>query len=499
MNKPKEFYQQIPLTFLSNLKLTPAESLVLSKIRSLESKKFGETCISRYDTIGQYLGMSEIAVSYAAKKLQKKGLLQVGEYSTPNARRSYLKTYYKKTTPPVDSAVVSNGTQSVYVKIPKEIVESTMINASNKLYYAVISHIRSKYDIDSQEPISFKHISFYLPLAKRKTVSDNIKKLQDLNIIDDLGYSIFSNEILKQEKSNAPRGKTKQSTLSPEEKDFLNNIDNDFYDNALEAIINSKTYNRATKKRHRNVSKHILDLPFLLEEEKELEIVNISRVGEQYDKAMQGINRTCNLDATNFEYNKAIFEKNSWDKIRKIDIQKKFINAHTSSINFACDHGYINQFPDEYFKDIYQHFPRVLENITSNKKTIQDILARIGIIDSPTLSWNEEIEQEFNTPFFKDILKEVLIKYEEERGNSPPISNYELSIIDIMSTNSIYYINLQNPTTFEKPVLNKLNSIINRFIQTDRSQQIPKQFLTNHCEDMNESPSQNCTELIYKT
>ena len=493
---PIEFYLSIPLNFLTILKLTPAEALVLAQIRYIEkqkSKTHGQTCISRYDTIGEYLGMTERAVSYAAKKLQDKGLLHVAEYHSPNARRSYLKTWYKKTLQPVDDALFFNGLQSIYVKIPNQIVKSTLLNASNKVYYALISNIRSKYDIDGDSPVSYKEISSYLPDAKRKTVSDNIKKLQEHNIIDELGYSIYNDTTIAQAHANAHRGKTKIATLSLEEKYLLNNVDSDSYDAYLNAILKSKAYYRSSVKRHKNKDKYILDLPFVFEEEEIIE--EISRVGELYTQSMQGIYNKCNLQPINFEQNKAIFEKESWDKIRKIDIEKQFISAHTSAINFACDHGYINQFPEEYFKDVYQYFPKVLENVTANKKIIEDTLIRIGVITPPTLSWDEEIEREFNTSFFQNILTDILNKFKQEKSNSLPVTSYELSIMDIMSSN---YIDLDNPSTFEKVAIKKLHIIIDRFKLSNRINEIPKEYLSHHCGNMNEFTSQNCAGAVYE-
>jgi len=401
-------YQIIHLSLIKEFQLTLAEVLVLSKIRSLENKKFQDTCIARYENIGSFIGMTERSVAYNVKKLQQKGLIQTGEYLNPNSpKKSYLKTWWKKTTDLVQDSI----SNSLYIKIPQEILESQVLNAANKFYFGLITYLRDKYNIDSTKSISYKDVAEYFP-CKKRTYYHNLDTLKRIGVLDELCYSKFNQEdVLQKIQSydcNAIRGR--QATLSIEEKKYLLTLEESAKKQFEQDTLQTKRINKQFNKKDRSII-HTLDLTFVETASHKTALVELKPVYNKYSEAMIQIRRSQGVVADDFEKANKEFKNSPYNLVKRTNRRKEFIIAHADAIRFAIDYRYMEQFQNNYFHSLYEYFPEVFDNLGYNTNKIQDHLVKIGVVKLTLLTWVEEFAKEFGYNFTSESLDKVVSSF----------------------------------------------------------------------------------------
>ena len=401
-------YQIIHLSLINEFQLTLSEVIVLSKIRSLENKRFQDTCIARYENIGSFIGMTERSVAYNVKKLQQKGLIQTGEYLNPNSpKKSYLKTWWKKSTDLVQDSI----SNSLYIKIPQEILESQVLNATNKFYFGLITYLRDKLDIDATKSISYKDVAKYFP-CKKRTYYHNLDMLKSIGVLDDLCYSKFNQEDVLQKiqayDCNAIRGR--QAALSIEEKSYLLTLDESLQKQFEKDTLFTKRMTKQSKKKE-NCSYHILDLPFVKTPSPQTTLVDLKPSHNRYYEAMTQIRRSHGVIADDFENANKEFKNSPYNLVKKTNRRKDFIIAHADAIRFAIDYKYMDQFQDNYFHSLYKYFPEVFDTLGSNTNKIQDHLVNIGVVKITLLTWGEEFTKEFGYNFSSERLDKVVSNF----------------------------------------------------------------------------------------
>ncbi|MGL5955370.1 MAG: hypothetical protein ACRC0X_02005 [Brevinema sp.] len=412
--------------------LTPVETLILEKYNSYaqtatKKSSYYKDPIVSYKRMAKHLGLTEKSVAVAMAKLQKKQFIKLKPFKTSNNNT----LWQKEITDKARHIRTENGSQSLFIKIPTEILELKALNPTQKILYATLLYL---YEVDSKlyenstdsicpitgtiikkslsKKIPYEHIRLYFNISK-VNYPQVLRQLYSLGFVDRVGKPLAFTEELEKPFKNQARGthSAKTPLKSTNIKRYFTSAEQKYIDSLSEQgkieYINYLTMLKTKPTKHQT-----LDLPFREEhpasyEEQELHF-NFDTVTQT--TAFDQIKQNAYKEGYDLSDLKKIREWiNSQNPVKKENLDRKFELFMAQQFDYYQGQygGRLENLPISFIRDINSTFPNL------NTKFPKEILIKAGVLERSIQAWHIEFSN--NSTIF----------------NFLP-DNLQLSIMDIM-------------------------------------------------------------------